>query len=108
MQETNKVEMEPIQGFFVILDEEERKLMAQQMRLHEARGGIFYKREELLSTLQTNEVLKSKEMHIISITVPQNAITNPNCKKFGIKRGEEIVITKIESFKDAVKEFNTI
>ncbi len=97
MPDTN-VAIEPISGYFVVLDEEEKKQFSQTMRMDVGRGGIFYQKDDLISLLGANKALKGKKMHIIEVMVPQQSIINPNCKKFGIKCGQGIAITNIEPF----------
>ena len=79
--------------------------MQETMKVNTGRAGVFYKKEELLSTIKANTALQDREMLLVEVTVSQKNMINPNGKKFGIKCGEGIPIRKIESFADAAKEF---
>lgn len=92
-----------IPGFFVALGEESQTFK-QELVVNTARSGVYYKREDLVSTLGSNPVLKDKDMDIVDISVPKHAIVNPNCTKYGIKHGMKIPILRIQHFKDAVIE----
>lgn len=94
----SNVAIEPISGYFVVLDEEERKELSKSMKLTSSRGGIFYQKDDLISLLGANKALVGKEMHIVEVNVPQQSIINPNCKKFGIRCGQGVAITNIEPF----------
>ena len=103
--DVKNVAAEPILGYFVILDEMEKTQLAQDMKLGAGRGGVFYEKKELISTLQKNSALNHQKMHVVEVSVPKHCVISPNCIKFGIKHGHEIPINKIESFTDAMREF---
>ena len=93
---------EPIQGYFVILDEDERKKIEESRKLEGGRAGVFKQKETLIDVLQSNKALKDKHMHIVEITAPTHCITNLSHEKFGIKGVHEITIKKIEPFEEAL------
>jgi len=98
---------ETVQGYFVVLSEEERQEIALAMKLNSGRAGVFKQKGELISTIQKHESLDREKMHVIEVSVPHTCITNLNHAKFGIKSGQGVTITKIESFSDAMRGFET-
>lgn len=90
-------------GYFVAFADESKEL-EKSMLVRTGRLGIYYKKEDLVSTLQSNEALKDKTMDIVEIRVDLCAIINPNGKKFGVKSGKDIPIISIQSFTLATKE----
>ena len=93
-----------IKGFFVIMDEDERRLLINSMKVDTGRSGIFYQKNELVTTLETRiQNLKEKVLHIVEISVPHCCIINPNCQKFGIKKGD-VKIIQIQPFEEAQQE----
>lgn len=92
-----------ILGFFVALGDESQTLK-KELVVNTARSGVYYKREDLVSTLGSNPALKDKDMDIVEISVPKHAIVNPNCTKYGIKHGIAIPIRNIQSFKECMLE----
>lgn len=100
----NNQNNETVKGYFVVLGDE-RNSLKNKSSIDAGRAGIFYKKEDLVSTIQSKESLKKVPMDVVEIAVPPCCITNPNCVKFGIRNGgKEISIIKIQSFKQAVKE----
>jgi len=99
----NKI-IEPVKGYFVTLGME-RTMFKNKSSLDAGRGGIFYKKEDLIATIQSKAALKKVPMDIVEIEIaaPHCCITNPNCQKFGVKGGE-IKITRIQCFKEAAEE----
>ncbi len=102
-----KTSIETVKGYFIAMGDE-RNLLKEKMSINEGRGGIFYKKEELIATITSKETLKKIPMDVVEITVPPCCITSPNCTKFGIKSGKNITIVKIQSFKKAMKEYNMV
>ena len=96
----------PTLGYFVVLGEEEKTSLKQLMAVDNGRSGVFYKKEELVTTLKSNSALKGRKMDIVEILVPPGGIINPNCKKFMILGGKNIPIIEINpfSFKKVIKK----
>jgi hypothetical protein len=94
---------EKIEGYFVVLNEEEKQEIARAMKLNNGRAGVFKEKKELISTLQKHESLNKEKMHVIEVSVPPSCITNLNCTKFGIKCAQGVTVTKIESFSEAMR-----
>lgn len=93
-----------VKGYFVVLGDE-RKSLKNKSSLDAGRAGIFYKKEDLVSTIKSKAALKKVPMDVIEIAVPPCCITHENKEKFGVKKGgEDISIMKIQSFKEAAKE----
>jgi|GEM_PF-1736505 len=92
-------------GFFVAFADETKELKKLNL-VNTGRSGVFYKKEDLLTTLESRDVLlaKRREINIVEIDVPTCAIISPNCVKFGIKGGKDIRIIKFQSFVNAQKE----
>lgn len=98
---TKNSETRAIPGFFVAMGDEVQTLK-NELVVNTARSGVYYKREDLVSTLGSNPALKNKDMDIVEISVPNHAIVNPNCTKYGIKHGMAIPIKNIQSFKECM------
>lgn len=99
---------QPIIGFFVAFADEAKKLKKSNL-VNAGRSGVFYKKEDLVTTLGSNTALnKDKNMDIFEIEVPPCAIISPNCIKFGIKGGKNIPIINVQSFKKALKEMMAV
>lgn len=111
---------EPTKGFFVAFADEAQELKKLNL-VNTGRSGVFYKKEELITTLEsrlTEKVLHHEKtpVSIVEILVPPHAIISPNHVKFGeptispnnvkfgIKGGKEIPIIKIQTFTKAQKE----
>jgi len=94
-------------GFFVAFPEESQELKKLNL-VNTGRSGIFYKKEDLVTTLESNTVLKDRCLDIIKIEVPPCAIISPNCVKFGIKGGKNIPIKKIQSLAEAIQEIDEV
>lgn len=92
-----------IKGFFVVFADETQELNRTKV-VNEGRSGVFYKKEDLVTTIDSKMLLESKkqEMSIVEIDVPNCAIISPNHNKFGIKGGQNIPITKIQKFSKAM------
>lgn len=96
-----------IKGFFVVVDKDEHRLLVQEMRLNTSRGGIFYKKEELLDTLKEHhQSFTENNTHIVEIEVEKDCITIPNGHKFGIKKGHMIPIRGIQTYQEALKQIS--
>lgn len=100
-QETNKTS--PIMGYFVAVGDERTTLKKEKM-VNVGRTGIFYEKEKLISTLESNKMLKKTKMDIVEIKVDPCCIISPNCIKFGIKGGKQIPITKVQPLTLALRE----
>jgi hypothetical protein len=103
MSKNNEVKGNAQEGFFVTLPDETNTFRDKNM-VNNGRTGVFYKKEELVSTLNAHKTLVDMDMHIVQVAVPNHAIIHPNCKKFGIKKGESVPIIKIQHFKEALDE----
>ncbi len=98
-----------IKGYFVVLGDERKSLNEKfkkkaPLDLDIGRAGIFYKKEDLVSTIQSKAVLKNIPMDVVEIAVPLCCIIDPNGKKFDIKSGTDITIINIQSFQQVMKE----
>ena len=92
---------EHVNGYFVVMDEEETRQIAVAQALSSGRAGVFYEKKALITTLQKHPI-DTKNVYIVEVNVPRSSIANANCIKFGIKSGGH-PITKIESYDDAIK-----
>jgi len=88
-------------GYFVAMGDEQFK---KGESVTTGRGGVFFKKEDLVSTLDENRVLQKNQLKIIEVKVPEDAISNKNCSKFGIKSGKNIPVIRIQSFEKAKNE----
>lgn len=104
-KQMQKEVVETTKGFFIAFANEVQELKKKNL-MNSGRNGIFYKKEDLLSTINSKMIPESKkqEMNIVEIEVPHCAIVSPNCIRFGIKCGKDIPIIKIQSFTKAMKE----
>lgn len=91
-----------IKGFFVVFADETQELNKTKV-VNEGRSGVFYKKEDLITTIDSKLLeSKKKEISIVEIDVPNCAIISPNHNKFGIKGGQNIPIAKIQKFSRAM------
>jgi hypothetical protein len=101
---------ESIRGFFVVLSPDDAKQMEKEKVVNAGRSGVYYRKEELISTLASRPLPKDEleklwaNMHIVEVQTEKKHRINENGSKFCIK-GNGIPIKRIESFADAAKEF---
>lgn len=93
----------PTQGFFIAFKDEAAALQVKKV-MNIGQGGIFKKKDELVTTIESNDVINNKNMMVVEILAFENMITRHTKSKFGVKMGYNIPITKIQSFEEAQKE----
>lgn len=100
---------ESVRGFFAVLNEEDLKRMKNEKLVNTGRCGVYYKKEELISTLSSRPLPKDQleklwsSMHIVEVQTERKHRTNENGEKYMIK-GKGIPIINIESFENAKKD----
>jgi hypothetical protein len=101
---------ENVHGFFVILNPDDVRQMDKERVVNVGRSGVYYKKEELISTLIARPLPKNEleelwaKMHIIEVQTQKKHRINENGSKFCIKGNGAIPIKKIERFLDAKKD----
>ena len=91
----------PIQGFFIAMSNETFK---KGNLIETGRFGVYYKPEDLVSIINGNPVLKKDTIHIVEVQVPEDAIFNKNCVRFGIKSKKRVKILNIHPFEKLLHE----
>ncbi len=89
-----------LNGFFVVLDDEEKTEIKNTKKANRQRAGVFYEEKDLIDTISQQKCLKGKKVLLVEVNIPNphKSVTSPNHKKFSIKCGQGIPVTKYKDW----------
>lgn len=98
----------PIIGFFVVFTDESTILKKERL-VNSGRSGIFYNKEDLVTTINSKAIPKDK-MDVVEIAVTPDIMIHPKLsnpdepKRFGIVGGKNVKVRKIRPFAEVMEE----